>query len=306
MLKVMGLKLILSLVFIIFVILLLVLYWFVPLSTTEFFLESEPSNFIVGETSPVKQFYNNMRFPSRRISYNIGHCPLQKRDDTLRAFDIIKNKTILDFYEVNSNEEITVICESTAKIEGGLFIAGEGGPTNITKAGEFNVITHGKILLLRDSSCPTPNVAIHELLHVLGFDHSENPNDIMYAVSKCGQSIDLGVIETINTLYSIPSYPDLAFEKVSAVMRGKYLDTNISLRNNGFQISPITKIHIYGDGKFIKEIDLDSLDIGHGRVITLTNVWISQINVDELEFEIISNFDELKKQNNKVSLKIKK
>ena len=59
----------------------------------------------------------------------------------------------------------------------GLFIAGEGGPSNITKSGDFSVITHGSILLIKESKCERPNIAIHELLHALGFDHSENPNN---------------------------------------------------------------------------------------------------------------------------------
>lgn len=302
----MGLKIILSLIFIIFAILLLVLYWFIPIETTEYIFKSKPSNFSIGNVSAAKQFYTNMRFPSKRISYNIRQCPLQKRADMLRAFDILENKTDLDFYEVDLEEEITIICDSTTKIEGGLFIAGEGGPTNITRVGEFNVILHGKILLLKESSCPEPNVAIHELLHVLGFDHSQNLDDVMYAVSRCGQSIDVRIVETINTLYTIPSYPDLAFEEVSAVMRGKYLDTNLSVRNYGFQASPLANIFIYADGKLVKEIALDSLEVGHGRVISLTNVWVSQLSVDELKYAIVSNFDELKEKNNEILLKIKK
>lgn len=303
----MGFKIILSLLFIIFTVLLLVLYWFIPITTTEFRVSSKPSDFDFEDGKEENlQFYENMRFPKSRISYKIEQCPLQKKDDMLRTFEIISEKTILIFYETKDNEEISVVCDSKAKIEGGLFIAGEGGPINITKAGEFNVITKGKILLIKQSSCPNPNVGIHELLHVLGFNHSENPNDIMYPISKCGQTIGSNKINLINTIYSVPSYPDLVFESVSAIMHGKYLDANMSIKNNGLQDSIPAKIKIYADDKFVKEIELESLNIGHGRMISLTNVWITQISIEKLKFVIDSNFEELKKENNKVLLEIKK
>jgi hypothetical protein len=302
----MNLKSFFGLIFFIIVILLLVVYWFVPLSTKEFILTSggfgsHSGNFSNSST----QFYPNMRFPDSRISYKISDCPLQKRDDMLKAFDIMANLSILKFYSVDADEEINVVCDSHAKIEGGLFIAGEGGPLNITQAGDFYVISKGKILLLKESSCPEPNIAIHELLHVLGFDHVNNPDDIMYPVSMCDQIINPKVIATINDLYLVPSQPDLTFENISAIMKGKYLDVNMSVRNIGLNDSNSAQINIYADEKLVKELDLESLMIGHGRVITLTNVWVNKMSVDELIFEIVANFSELKKENNKIILKIK-
>ena len=301
----MGFKIVLSLLFIIFAVLLLILYWFVPITTTEFRISTESSDFDLGGEGDL-QFYENMRFPMSRISYKIGNCPLQKKDDMLRAFDIISEKTTLSFYEVNNNEEISVFCDSKVKIEEGLFIAGEGGPTNITKAGEFNIITKGKILLIKQSSCPNPNVAIHELLHVLGFGHTKDPNDIMYPISNCGQTIGSDKINLLNLLYSVPSYPDLVFENVSAVMHGKYLDVNMSVRNNGLQDSIKSEIKIYADDKFVKEVEISALEIGHGRIISLTNVWITKISITKLKFVIEYNLEELKKENNKILLEIKK
>ncbi len=304
----MGAKIFLGLVFIIVAVSLLILYWFVPISNSEFFIQSQSPDFSIGENSQALQFYENMRFPSSTITYRIGSCTIQKKEDMKRAFTIVAQKTDLSFVEVGGNEEITVNCESKSKIEGGLFIAGEGGPTNITKAGEFNVITKGQILLLKDSSCPNPNIAIHELLHVLGFDHTNNPRDIMYPVSRCDQEISNGTIEIINTLYSIPSYPDLTFDvnNVSASMHGRYLNVNLSVRNNGFEEAPESEIFIYADDSVVKKIDVEPLMIGHGRRITLTNVWVSQLSVENIILKIVAPYDELKKENNKVLLKIKK
>ncbi len=303
----MGWKIFLSLVFIMFAVSTLVLYWFVPFKITEFGIKPGNSNFSLNSYEGENmQFYANMRYPDSRISYKIISCPLQKKDDMERAFEIISNKSVLEFYPLEYNEEISVTCDSRNKIEEGLFIAGEGGPTNITKAGEFYVIFHGKILLIKESTCERPNIALHELLHALGFNHSKNSNNIMYYISKCKQTIGQDQIDLINKLYSIPSYPDLAFENVSAIMHGRYLDTNISIKNNGLKDAEEVRILIYADEKFVKEIDLDALKVGHGITIILSNVWVKEINVGELKFFIDSNFSELEKNNNVIVLEIKK
>ncbi|MFH1918133.1 MAG: matrixin family metalloprotease, partial [Nanoarchaeota archaeon] len=249
-------------------------------------------------------FYDNMRYPDSTISYRIDDCPLQKKNDMEGALEILSNKTLLEFQPVIIDEEISITCDSKNRVEGSLFIAGEGGPTNITRAGEFNVISHGMILLIKESKCERPNVAIHELLHALGFEHSLNSNNIMYNISKCDQIIGDDTIELINELYTLPSYPDLAIENVSAVMNGKFLDTNISIRNNGFKESGATNIMIYADDKLVKEVELSSLGIGHGSIILLENVLVLNLNVKELKFVINSDFDELDKRNNEIVLSV--
>ena len=300
----MNWKAIFGFIFLLIVVSLLVIYWFVPLNSSEFLVKTRETNFSLDSKSDM-QFYLNMRFPESRISYKIDDCTLQKQDDMKRAFNIVEDLTDLDFYPTTSNEEIYVTCSSTNKFEGGMFIAGEGGPTNITKGNDLNVIFQGTILLIKDSKCSEPNVALHELFHVLGFNHSENSNNIMYYVSKCRQEISDDMVDLINELYSIPSYADLSFEDVSANMNGKYLNTNFTIRNYGLKDTTSSKLKIYADGKEIKSIDIHPLEIGYGRSISLTNVFISQLNVNELEFLIETSFPELDKENNKIILEIK-
>ena len=303
----MGWKIFFSFIFLLLVSSLLIFYWFVPFKTIDFGVKSGNSNFSLNdyETGGM-QFYTNMRYPGSEISYKIYDCPLQKENDMQGAFEIISNASILDFYSVDYDEEISVTCDSRNRMEGGLFIAGEGGPTNITKAGKFNVILHGKVLLIRESKCERPNIALHELLHALGFDHSDNPKNIMYYLTGCGRVIGQDQIDLINNLYSIPSYADLTFENVSAIMHGRYLNVNMTLRNNGLKDSEEFKVGIYTDKKLVKEVEVNILKIGGGMLITLDNVWVKKINVEELEFFIDSNFSELEKNNNRIILEIRK
>lgn len=283
---------------------LLVFYWFFPLDVVEFGIKSKSSNFSLKNSFEGMQFYPNMRYVSTDISYRIEDCPLQKKNNMERAFEMISNG-VLNFYAVNFSEQISVTCDSGTKIEEGLFVAGEGGPTEIIRAGEYYVILHGSILLIRDSKCSTPNIAIHELLHALGFEHSENSNNIMYPISGCDQTIGQDVFNLIGEVYSLPSYADLEFENVSAIKRGLYLDINFSVKNNGFKKSASSKIIIYADGKIVKELDLESLDIGYGKAIMLGNVLVPKLNVNELELLIDADFQELKKNNNRIKLEIK-
>lgn len=248
------------------------------------------------------QFFPNMRYQDSIISYKIEGCSIKKSDDMRRALQRVASKTVLSFYPVEENPEIEISCADTGRFEAGLFIAGEGGPRNITKIGDYNLITKGEILLLRDSKCPEPNVATHELLHALGFDHVLNPENIMYNISNCEQDIFNSTILRINEIYSVPGNPDLYFENVSANQSGKYLSLNIDIRNNGFKDSYESKIIILLNNELVKEIILPPLEFGAGKRIKLTNLLIGKANIDELKLTIDSDFEELDKSNNEITL----
>ncbi|MEK6898355.1 MAG: matrixin family metalloprotease [Nanoarchaeota archaeon] len=303
----MKLGVIFGFVFCVIVINLLLFYWLFPLDTIEFSLKpgERNYNFTINSTGAM-QFYENMRYSSSNISYSIKDaCTLKKKEDMQRAFDIVANLSVLNFYPVGSNEEISVTCKDEIEVNERFFVAGEGGPVNITSAGNFNVILKGSVLLLKESECPNPNIAIHELFHALGFDHSLNKNNIMYNVSKCSQEIGDDIMDSINKIYSYPSQPDLSLENATALMHGRYLDTNISIRNTGLADSGESKIIIYADGDEIEEIPIDKIKTGFGLTLRLGNIFVSKFNVEELTFEIRTNFEELNKENNKIKLEIK-
>lgn len=303
-------KIILIFVILAFLGLSFAFYWFIPFDTTNFESNIIPSDKELYLNSLKKdlQFYDSMRFPEEKISYNMYECNAKKISDMENAFKIISNLTPLKFYSVESNEEISIYCEEKEKNnqnENGLFIAGEGGPTNITKTTNFNVIHNGKIILMRESNCETnPNIAIHELLHVLGFDHSQWKKSVMYNITECDQIIEAKVISLIKKLYLYPSYPDLTFENVSLLMKGRYMHLNMSIRNKGLKEVGESKIRIFADKKLIHQFLIPPLEIGYGREIYLSNVLINQFKVDEIILEIESSSEEINKENNKVILRV--
>jgi hypothetical protein len=221
------------------------------------------------------------------------------------GFDIIENLTILKFYEVSDNEEISITCNETTRYEEGMFIAGEGGPTRVVKAGDLSVILSGTILLIRDSKCEIPNIAIHELLHVLGFTHSTNPNNIMYNFTKCGQVIGDDTVQLINDLYSIESRADLVFEaeNTSALMHSRYLDLNMTIKNYGLKDAPESIVSVVVNDKEIKDISVGEITIGNGKIINIQNIWVTKLNPDKIDLVIKTGFEELSKENNIISKK---
>jgi hypothetical protein len=252
------------------------------------------------------QFYPNLRYSDSTISYRIENCPLQKQQEFTNSLSILENKTILKFYSVSGNEEIYLTCDSKTRVDGEFFVAGEGGPTEIVKTSNFNVILHGKVLLLRESKCEKPIVGIHELLHALGFAHSPNKNNIMYNFSNCNQEIGEDLIKRINTLYSVESLPDLSIEEASAEMSKIYLNAKITFRNNGLKNVGESNLDIFVDGKNVKQIPISELKIGSGSTLTISNIFVPDLNVQEVKFEIVYPDRELNKTNNEVVLKMKK
>ncbi|MEX0933100.1 MAG: matrixin family metalloprotease [Candidatus Pacearchaeota archaeon] len=296
---------------ILFFIFLIGFYFLTPFGITEFSSDSDRNfNFLLNNSlsNPGMQFYENMRYPNSRISYQIYDCPLYKQNRIKEAFSIISNLTILEFYPTISEGDISAFCSERSMGEvrrGATYVAGEGGPINITQTSNFNVILKGEITLIKESDCKIPNVAIHEIFHSIGYKHSENENSIMYPVSNCNQKIGQDILENINEIYAYPTHADLNLKEASAVMNGKFLDTNVSIRNEGLKESEKANLILYADEKIIKEFEIEPIEIGFGSTIILKNILITQLSVDEITYIIESNEEELSKSNNELKLKIK-
>ncbi len=253
------------------------------------------------------QFYSNMRYRDRNINYSIADsCDTDRRNDVKKAFSIISEKTILDFYETDEGfGEINILCSNIAPLpdERGHFVAGEGGPSEIINTTNFAVIFSGKVSLFRKNECEVPNVAIHEILHALGFDHNNNEDSIMYPITKCDQKIDDYLVNVINELYKFESYPDLAVEKVNANKTGVYLNFEITVANLGLKNSPSSTLLIYENNELLKDYPLDFIDIGTKKILSVYNMRASR-STKNIVFEIKSIGNDLDIRNNKVEIKL--
>ena len=262
-----------------------------------------PENVING-SGEVVQFYPNMRYSDRIISYKIeSACSEKKSNDIVMAFAAISEKTILSFYQSDDNPEIKVLCSDIAPLaeEKGHFVAGEGGPSEIINTTKFSVILSGKIALYRENKCDKPNVAIHEILHALGFDHINSLKSILYPITSCDQQIDLWVVDHINKLYSIDSLPDLAIDALDASSEGRYLNFNINILNIGLAKSSWAELNLYSDNEKITNFSLGDVEIGEKRILMVENLRLPS-REDNIMFVVESSSRELTLDNNRIEV----
>jgi hypothetical protein len=301
-------------IFVVFVVLIgLILSFFLfyqniphdPVALKASEVKPEPVGVINYGAVPV--FSENLRFNHNMISYFIDdECTDVRKKAMIRAFVLFANKMkVVSFYEVNANADIDVGCsDDYIPIDDRLFAAGEGGPSRIINTSIFKTIEKGKISLYNDPRCDYPIVEVHELGHVFGFDHSPDPNNIMYNVSDCDQKISDDMVKLINDLYSIEPLPDASIKDVKAIKKGRYLDFNITILNEGLIGIDAISLTIVADGEDVQEVELGEIGIGYGRTLKVTNVKLPSVNVDTIDFVIdkYEDVSELSDDNNIVQM----
>ncbi len=270
-------------------------------------------NFTYEKTS---QFHPNMKFNHNDISYFINYdCDETKTNQAKEAFRIFSEKIeYISFIQVPENADIEVICSPNGKqqssSEKDYFIAGEGGAKEIVQVGKYNIITNGTILLYKYPDdypkCETPNIELHELVHVFGFGHSEDKKSLMnpYLVS-CDQVLDGYIIDELKRLYSEKNLPDLYFEDISAVKKGRYLDFNLTVKNSGDIDAENVNLTILEDGEVIETRDLKELKFGAGIFMSVENLKLIHLNPKKITFIIDrdNEIDEINEKNNLAEIK---
>jgi len=255
-------------------------------------------------------FDKNLRFNHNNISYFIeASCSNVRKSAMIEAFQIFQEKMeVISFYKVSSKEaDILVGCsENFIELEENIFVAGEGGPVEIINSTIFKIIQKGKIILYEDHYCEQPIVEIHELCHVFGFDHSLNPENIMYNTSNCNQKITQDMIEIIKQLYSIKPLPDARISELSAVKKGRYIDFNITVSNDGLTEIDEISLTLVADGKEIDTISLNYIGIGYMKTLSATNIRLPSMNIETIDFIIDyeSKVEELNEENNIIQMTI--
>jgi len=279
-----------------------------PVELTSDIKDSEPIEIVNYGVTPV--FSERLRFNHNNISFNIEDTCSNVRATAMReAFDIFHEKMgIISFYEVGVNgADISVGCSKDfIQLGENLFAAGEGGPVNITNTSNFKTIQKGKVILYKDPRCERPVVEIHELLHVFGFDHVDNPKSLMYNTSSCDQKITPDMIDLINELYSIEPLPDARISELSAVKKGKYLDFNVTILNEGLIEINDMNLTLLSNERIIDTIPLGGIGIGYGRTLRATNLKMFSSGISTIDFilDYEGVVEELDEDNNLVQMTV--
>jgi hypothetical protein len=268
----------------------------------------EPENVTIVNYGAVPVFSENLRFNHNLISYSIqDDCDSDRRSDMIAAFNIfVDTVDIISFYEVENEADILVGCsDDFIKLKEDLFAAGEGGPSKIINTSLFKTIEEGKITLYNGGICDYPIVALHELCHVFGFDHSKDPENIMFAVANCEQKMSDDMAELMTKLYSIEALADAKISKLNVTMKGRYIDFNISILNEGMIDIEKIILTVFADEKEVEVLDLGEIGIGYGRTLRMKNVRIPR-NIETLKFILDAGNEtrELNDDNNFVEMSI--
>ncbi len=239
------------------------------------------------EGTPV--FLENLRFNHNDISYFINSsCSDVRRNAMIEAFDLFE--WMVDnvrFHEVYSDADIDVECsDNFVGLGDGLFAAGEGGPVRIINMSRFKVIEKGRIFLYDDPRCDYPIVELHELWHVFGFDHSDNPMSIMYNTSRCEQRTTTDMIELVDDLYSIEALADVRISDLVAVKKGRYLDFNVTVLNEGLLDVSDVDLSIVVNGEVVDVLNFGRIDVGLGHVLRVENLRLSSRDFDFVDFYV--------------------
>ena len=258
--------------------------------------------------SSISQFYPNMRFRNSRIFYFIDtKCNDVQEERIKRAFDSISQEVgVIQFQNnIESEAEIIAVCSKDyVQLEGNLIKPGEGGPTEIINTSKYNIILSGAIFMYGSLECEYPIVEVHEIMHVLGFDHINESMDIMYPYSSCEQRISAKEISILRELYSVESLPDLSFSNVSAVKKGRYLDFSLEIKNIGLDDANGVILSVLDSDKVIKEFDIGEVGIVQGKSLLVENLKLSSRDTEGIVFEIKGNKQELNEENNILTLSI--
>ena len=308
--------------FFIFIILLIVLIYLLYVLYQNIPGEPEKLEIQLQEQKPeqktiteAKQFYTNMKFNHNLITYNIDiNCDENKISRMTKAFDELHTKVEeISFKEIREKADITISCTQSKEetITEDYFIAGEGGAKEIIDTGKYHVIVEGIIYLYdndrKSLNCDYPNIEVHELLHVLGFDHVDDKNSIMYLLlESCYQQLDNSIINELNKLYEMENLPELYFDDLEVLKKGRYLDFNATIKNSGVVDVENMSLSIFDDDTILDTYYIDAITLGGGITITTQNFKLKDRNPEIIRFVIDeeNKIKEIDEKNNIIEIKL--
>ena len=275
-----------------------------------------PTDIETQSLSNTQQFYHNMKFNHNEISYRVNNdCSEEQSKRMELAFKELSGMVgEITFYSTGFSPDIEVSCtneinyngyDMEENIEKNYFIAGEGGAKEIVETGRYYIITNGIIFLYEGNKkwikCPHPNIEMHELLHVFGFDHLDDKKSLMYPyLTSCDQTLDDSIINELKKLYSEDNLPELYFENFTSIKKGRYLDFNFTVKNSGSVNSDNIILTIMEDYDILEVRDLGVINFGAGVFMQTTNLRLNKRNPNQIRFIIDkeNDIEEINEANN--------
>lgn len=242
-------------------------------------------------------------------------------DDVKQALNIWQSTGIVSFAVVdNPNAEITIKWVNKLK-EKSLDTLGNTDLKFINTT-QFGVIQNATIELLTKSdsrelsSTDMINLALHEIGHAIGLQHTEEDdimNPVLIVPSKSIKPVSSNNINDLMELYKIPARPDIKINGVNATKfsfsrLGQdyfYLNISIDLQNIGLVDIENFKIQLGADNFVINEGTQSKLEAGnilnifHGNLRVDRNFTSVQVSIDPENI-----IDELNETNNFVDIPV--
>lgn len=263
----------------------------------------------VNASSSLAMFESNMRFNHNTLTFFINSaCEKNKITRMYQAFSIVTEQTEIILFKPAKDEasaDILIGCTQDAyQFEKNVFASGEGGPTEYYSLDFYPLILKGKILLYNEDSCDYPITELHELFHVLGFDHINNPNLIMYPYVGCKETVNPELIAKLKELYSIEPLAELYFSNISASKTGSYLNFRVQINNDGLIAAENFYLKLYVDNAEIDSFDFKLVPVGTSNMFYITNEKLPSSAVNRIKLVIEYSGKEYNKANNVVELSV--
>ena len=210
----------------------------------------------------------------------------------------------ISFIETGDEENADITIEWARRLDdvGSIKTVGEGGPV-VVNTGLFNLTVAGKITLVPgDASCKNVNIGMHELGHVLGLDHTDDPEDVMYPFESCSVKISAVAIQTIKELYEVQPNPDLLFVNATATRSGAIVNLETVIKNQGILNSTNTSILLKVDDTEIEGIPLRPIPPGGSLIFRQAFRIYKKFDIMTLAIDPDGLIEELDKSNNQITL----